>query len=245
MVHSRRGEEEKIEVRASPNGEFKRVQSDDVADAIRDAQDALMGGSGGGKVTMQEVTVRVTGPDRSDFGIIDLPGIIHNGDGTKETQALIEKYIAPPQTLVLLLTAADQDEELAKCLELAKKHDPGNTRTLRILSKFDNFTSDESRKRAVQLVCDGAEDALGGHAVICRLQGGSKYNASCETRKLKEAAHRTGMEIPSARSGAQRAPAVALRQAHPHKHPVAEGCRGGTHYRCARAASPPRRRAAQ
>ncbi len=202
VVHSRRGAEEKIEVRASTNGEFKRVQSDDVADAIREAQDALMEGTGGAKVTMQEVTVRVTGPDRSDFGIIDLPGIIHNGEGTVETQALIEKYIAPPQTLVLLLTMADQDEELAKCLELAKKHDPDNTRTLRVLSKFDNFTSDESRKRAVQLVCDGAEQVLGGHAVVCRHGGGNKYNSARETMMLKEAARKAGMEIPATRAGA-------------------------------------------
>ena len=35
----------------------------------------------GAQVTTEEVTVRVSGPDRADFGIIDLPGIIHNGQG--------------------------------------------------------------------------------------------------------------------------------------------------------------------
>ena len=121
VVHSRRGDVEKIEVRASPSDNFKIVSREDVADAIREAQDALVERVGGTKVTTQEVTVRVWGPGRSDFGIIDLPGIIHNGEGTVETLALIEKYISPPQTLVLLVTMAEQDDELAKCLELATR----------------------------------------------------------------------------------------------------------------------------
>ena len=132
VVHCRRGDVESYELRPAPNESFKPVTKENVAEEMRDAQDALVARAGeDAKVTTEEITVRVSGPEREDFGIIDLPGIIHNGSGAEATQALIERYIAPPQTLILLLSVADQDEELTKALELAEKHDPTNARTLR------------------------------------------------------------------------------------------------------------------
>jgi hypothetical protein len=204
VVECRRAEAEAYKVRAAPGEAFKAVAKDAVADALRDAQDALVALAGDdAKVTSEEVTVHVSGPDLENFGIVDLPGIIHNGPGADATRALIEHYIAPPQTLVLLLTVAEQDEELAKCLELAKKYDPSGARTLRVLSKFDSFGSTEARTRATELVCGTATDALGAHAVVCRRRGNARYNADHERHALTEATRSAKGKIPDGRAGAQ------------------------------------------
>ena len=39
------------------------------------------------------------------------------------------------------MSEAKQDDELTAALNLAAKHDPTGKRTLRILTKFDNFDS--------------------------------------------------------------------------------------------------------
>ena len=58
---------------------------------------------------------------------------------------MVESYIEKPQSLLLLVGEAKQDSELAAAIMLAKRHDPCGARTLRVLSKFDNFDSRESQ----------------------------------------------------------------------------------------------------
>ena len=78
---------------------------------------------------------------QDDLDIVDLPGIIHNGPGSADTIRLIDKYVRSEQTLILVVSEAKQDDELTAALNLAAKHDPTGKRTLRILTKFDNFDS--------------------------------------------------------------------------------------------------------
>ena len=46
----------------------------------------------GKKVCEDEIIVRVSGPEQMDISVIDLPGIIHAGDGQEETRTLINRY---------------------------------------------------------------------------------------------------------------------------------------------------------
>ena len=65
-----------------------------------------------------------------------------------------------PETLNLLVSEAKQDAELTKAIETAAKYDPNQERTIRVLSKFDNFDTPATRDRAVRLVtggCDGTD----------------------------------------------------------------------------------------
>eukprot|EP00966_Prymnesium_polylepis_P015646 361595-Prymnesium_polylepis.1 len=92
----------------------------------------------------------------------------------------------PEQTLILLVSEAKQDEELTSAIELAKEVDPEGVRTMRILTKFDTFDSDEAKSTAVSLLIGQAGRKLGAHAVICRTNG-KGYDPDEEMRELSDA----------------------------------------------------------
>jgi len=176
VVECRRAMSESCEIRAG-NGEFSSIPTADIMKAITKAQKSLLGES---KISSSQITVRVSGPSQDDLDIVDLPGIIHNGPGSEETVQLIETYIKSEQTLILVVSEAKQDDELVSALKLADKHDPAGTRSLRILTKFDTFDSDDAQKKAAKLVADRVDDSLGAHAVVCRALGGSGYDGESE-----------------------------------------------------------------
>ena len=176
VVECRRAVSESCEIRAG-NGEFSSIPTADIMKAITKAQKSLLGDA---KISSSQITVRVSGPSQDDLDIVDLPGIIHNGPGSEETVQLIEKYIQSEQTLILVVSEAKQDDELVSALKLAAKHDQAGTRSLRILTKFDTFDSDDAQKKAAKLVADRVDDPLGPHAVVCRALGGSSYDSESE-----------------------------------------------------------------
>lgn len=132
-------------------------------------------------ISDRSIKLRVTSDSVIDIIIVDLPGIQHAGETKEAIDALIESNIAKPETLNLIVSEAKQDIELTKALELAAKHDPKRERTIRVLSKFDNFDSIETKNRAVELikasVLEGqsipGQPNLGPHAVISIGKDGS------------------------------------------------------------------------
>jgi GTP-binding protein EngB required for normal cell division len=134
------------------------------------------------KVSQQPITIRAEGCDMNDLVLVDLPGIIANGPGKVDVIAMIKKYITPEQSLILVVTEAKSDDENAQALELVKMVDPDEQRTLRVLTKFDVFDSEETRKRAEEMIVSG-EGPLRPHAVICRING-SGYDSADERQKL-------------------------------------------------------------
>ena len=134
------------------------------------------------KVSQTPITIHAEGCDMNDLVLVDLPGIIANGPGKADVIAMIKKYITPEQSLILVVTEAKSDDENAQALELAKMVDPDEQRTLRVLTKFDIFDSDETRKRAEQMIVSG-RGTLRPHAVICRING-SGYDSADERQKL-------------------------------------------------------------
>ena len=179
VVESRSGDHERCQFRACPSAEFRDIDVGDISGEIVKAQGALLSTSGDTelKISEEEITLRVYGPERIDLVMVDLPGIIHNGDSSEATIKLIDKYIKPEQTLILLISEAKQNEELNKAAELAKQHDPEGKRTLRILTKFDTFDSKEARKHAIDRIVQESSCSLGAHAVIC-LPGGEAPSKS-------------------------------------------------------------------
>ena len=135
------------------------------------------------KVSVTPITISVEGRNFNDLVLVDLPGIISNGDGKEEILDMIEKYISPKESLILVVTPAYQDDETAYALELAKIHDPDEERTLRILTKYDIFDSPDKNNQANDLVNDVSE--LSPHAVICR-NNGTSYNKYFEESTLFE-----------------------------------------------------------
>ena len=105
---------------------------------------------------------------------------------------MIKKYIESEQSLILIVTEANRDAETAQALELAKHYDPEEERSIRILTKFDMFDSEESELRAKQLV--ESVDDLSPHAIICRPRG-EEYSSNDEAAILSK------FELPEERSG--------------------------------------------
>ena len=56
---------------------------------------------------------------------------------------MIKKIITPEESLILVITTANQDDETAKALELAREFDSSEKRTIRIMTKYDKFDSPE------------------------------------------------------------------------------------------------------
>ena len=203
----------KCELRSGPRSEFVAVDAARLHVEIEKAQRGLLDNLGvstaltgaatkeRSKIGVEELTVRVEGPDHNDLIIVDLPGIIHQGEGEAETKALIERYIKSPQTLILLVSEAKQDEELTIGLSLAKKFDPECKRTLRCLSKFDTFDSVDARIAATKLVVQGENSGLGPHAVVCRAGGGAEYSSDDEQDAFRDNATLTHTNAKHPRMG--------------------------------------------
>ncbi|CAB9504208.1 Interferon-induced GTP-binding protein [Seminavis robusta] len=160
------------------------VETESTAEAIDDTQNKLLrkkfGGNGAAWdeednaiVADQSIKLRVTGPDVIDIIIVDLPGIQHAGKTKEAIDALIEANIEKPETLNLIVSEAKQDAELTKAIEIAAKYDPNQERTIRVLSKFDNFDTPDTKQRAVRLIKEGLSLDLNGPAdVITQLNLG-------------------------------------------------------------------------
>jgi len=135
------------------------------------------------KISDEPISIEVVGSEQVDLIVIDLPGLIHNGEGKIEVKNLINKYINNDRTLILVCTPGDADEETQEALEITKdmKH-----RRLQILTKFDSFSSKDNSYKAIELLKSQENDMLGCHAVICRYEGGLDYDATIEMQKFEE-----------------------------------------------------------
>ena len=156
------------------------IAHDDFEDKLLSLQRESLGGC---KVIASPIVINAESSTLNDLVLVDLPGIIANGEGKEDVIDMITKYIAPEQSLILVVTEAKQDDETAQALELAKQFDYEEQRTMRILTKYDMFDSDESTIRANNLVCLNTE--LSAHAIICR-PNGKQYDHKLETDELKK-----------------------------------------------------------
>ena len=127
---------------------------------------------GHNKITETPIQVIAEGPCFQDIVLVDLPGIVHNDNNADDVERIVNKYIKPEESLILVVTEAKQDTQGAKALQLAKKVDPDEKRTLRVMTKFDCFDSEEARKRACVMIKTGlGASPLFPHAVIAQPKG--------------------------------------------------------------------------
>eukprot|EP00965_Chrysotila_dentata_P001233 40039-Pleurochrysis_carterae.AAC.2 len=168
----------------SSDGTQRKLNDETMDDQIGEAQQSMI--EGDGFSTDRSLHLEARGPDQMELILVDLPGLINHGEQVEAVYAMIEGYVEKAQTLVLLVNEAKQDPELVGALALAEKHDPKSKRTLRVLSKFDNFDSKESREAACKTVAEQHTQLLGAHAVICRFEGGAKYESAVEQETLEK-----------------------------------------------------------
>ena len=95
---------------------------------------------------------------------------------------MIEKYITPKENMILAITRASQGDDTARVLELARKYDPEEKRTLRILTKYELFGS-PGHAQAVSVQFALSESRNQPHAVACRIKGNG-YDADEEMNEI-------------------------------------------------------------
>lgn len=115
-------------------------------------------------ISETEIKIKVIGPQQMDIQVVDLPGIIHNGEDEEVIQVdnLIQKYIKKTSTLILLVTEARRDDEQFKGLKITENY---SDRTLRIFTKCDLFDTSEKITEVKKKIEDSLDDDYGCHAV--------------------------------------------------------------------------------
>ena len=150
------------------------------------------------KVTETPINITVKGRQFQNIALVDLPGMIQYGYGIEEVKKMIRKYIAPKQSLILLVTEAKVNDEISEAIGFAKEYDPDESRTIRILTKFDRFDSDKEddtgKAYAKDLVSDVSE--YSPHAVVCR-PNTEQYTIEGEKGVLSQ------YNLPTERSGVE------------------------------------------
>ena len=121
--------------------------------------------------------VEVKSPDVSDLTLVDLPGIIHDGDSKDKIENMIIRYIESKYSLIMIVRKANQDKETVASINLARKYDPQSERTIEIISQCDIFSSDQLKNHIKQLIKSESNQELGVHAVCCRIKGKETTNS--------------------------------------------------------------------
>lgn len=104
------------------------------------------------KFTSSEVIVIVEDPSITTDGLtlIDLPGLVANGNDVEYVKRMVAKYIIDDNTLILLLRKAGTDKECAPAIDFVlhpqRGYDRNHTRTLEVITKCDIFDSEDDQK---------------------------------------------------------------------------------------------------
>lgn len=125
-------------------------------------------------ISDQPITLTITSPSVVDITLVDLPGITKIAvkdqphDIPEQIKQMILAFIKDPNTLILAISAANQDLANSDALKIANEVDPTGERTLGVLTKIDLM---DKGTDAVDMIGGRLHPlALGYVGVICRSQ---------------------------------------------------------------------------
>ncbi|KAK6519494.1 hypothetical protein TWF281_003328 [Arthrobotrys megalospora] len=139
----------------------------------------LMGLEKGRAFSRDVLIIEISGPNRPQLTLVDLPGLIHakNKSQTEEDiiliRELVEEYIKNERTIILAVISAKNDYANQIILEYCRKVDPNGSRTLGIITKPDMLRPGSDNERAwLDLACNkDIKLDLGWHIVKNREDG--------------------------------------------------------------------------
>eukprot|EP00854_Cymbomonas_tetramitiformis_P012591 gene12591-14880_t len=147
------------------------------------------------------IQVELKSPDVSDLTIIDLPGIVRTnvaGQCKKviaEVDALLDKYLRQERTIILAVIPSTVDIATVDVIERAEKVDPHGLRTIGVLTKADQISSDDEAERVAVLRGVRKPLKLGYFMVKNRTQTELEAGVTLAEARLAEAryfsAHKT------------------------------------------------------
>ena len=146
-----------------------------IGEEVRKAQNVLAG-EGSGISLNGLIRLEIESPDVPDLTLIDLPGIarvplLGQGDISKQTKALIRKFISKEETIILCVIPCNVDIATTEALKLAHDADPMKTRTLGVMTKPD--IADKGTENEIVKIARNKTEynlKLGYTVVRCRCQ---------------------------------------------------------------------------
>ncbi|KAK0509887.1 hypothetical protein JMJ35_007281 [Cladonia borealis] len=90
-----------------------------------------------------ELKIIISGPDRSHFSILDVPGIFHSPTRRVTeldrlcVDAMVSGYMKSPQSIVICVTSGTSDIPTQAIFKMVKTQDPEGVRTVGVITKCD------------------------------------------------------------------------------------------------------------
>jgi hypothetical protein len=100
------------------------------------------------------LSIEISGPDRPQLTLVDLPGLIHSENKTQSSDDvqlvwdLVEGYISNPRTIILAIVSAKNDYANQIILKRAREFDKKGSRTLGIITKPDDLYPNSGNETA-------------------------------------------------------------------------------------------------
>lgn len=139
------------------------------------------------------LVAKIRGPGLPRVTLVDLPGLIHasaNREGKNNVDTvknIVESYMRQPNSIILAVISANNNLANQQVIDLVQNHDPGQKRTLGIVTKPDLVPSgSDSEGEAVQLVLNRAIALQYGWHVL-KNRGFESRSVSINERDLEEA----------------------------------------------------------
>jgi GTPase SAR1 family protein len=123
---------------------------DDLPDLIERATEVMGIGEGGKTFSDDLLSIEIAGPNRPQLTVVDLPGLIQNGDpeDIKLVRELTQRYISSPRTICLAVISATHDHANQGILQMIRKYDKEGNRTLGIITKPDRLEKDSGSEQS-------------------------------------------------------------------------------------------------
>ncbi|KFZ14672.1 hypothetical protein V502_05961 [Pseudogymnoascus sp. VKM F-4520 (FW-2644)] len=135
--------------------------------------------------------IELSGPDRENLSIIDIPGIFRtatDGVTTKDDIDLVKNmvsgWIQDERTIILAVVSANVDIAIQEILTMAEKADPKGLRTLGVLTKPD-LVDDGAEHQVIDLVMGKRNKLKLGYCIV-RNRSQKELDTDSESRTRKE-----------------------------------------------------------
>ncbi|KAI0161608.1 P-loop containing nucleoside triphosphate hydrolase protein [Hypoxylon sp. FL1284] len=162
---------------------LKEMNPESLAQLFKEANEAMgirnstkpAGSDGSTLPAFSEHILRIEklGPDEQHFTVIDVPGIFRKETEGITTEAdidlvmnMVKKYMKDTRTIILAIMPSNVDPATQEILKLAKKADPGMTRTMAVLTKPDLAIESTMQQIAIDHVQGKRSDLLLGYYIV-------------------------------------------------------------------------------
>ncbi|CBF81685.1 putative dynamin GTPase [Aspergillus nidulans FGSC A4] len=181
---SRINEEERKRLQSFRHEQFST--KNDLPALIEKAKECMgVSESGGLGFSDDILKVEISGPDKPELTLVDLPGLYYSTSreqglaGIGIVRSLTEKYMQNSRSIILAVISAKTDYHLQEVLNIAARFDPGGKRTLGIITQPDilEANSEEEDTYLQFMKNEKVRLHLGWHAL---------RNRSFETRDVSD-----------------------------------------------------------